>query len=61
MASIDQKHYIIQSIKSNYSQINTFMSYKLSKYLTGFRKNHNAQHALLNIIENWKSNPNKGI
>ena len=36
------------------------MSDKFSKYPTGLRKNHNAQHALLNIIENWKSNVNKG-
>ena len=43
-----------------YSQINTYMSDKFSKYLTGFRKNHNTQHALLNMIENWKSNLNKG-
>ena len=43
-----------------YSQINSDMSVKFSKYLTGFRKNYNTQHALLNIIENWKSNLNKG-
>ena len=34
-------------------------SYKFSKYLTGFRKNHNTEHALLNMIENWKNNINK--
>ena len=43
-----------------YSQINTYMSDKFSKYLTGFCKNHNTQHALLNMIENWKGNLNKG-
>ena len=42
-----------------YTQINTYMSDKLSKYLTGFRKNHDRQHAVLNMIENWKSNLNK--
>ena len=42
-----------------YSQINTYMSDKFSKYLTGFRKNHNTQHALLNMIENRKTNVNK--
>ena len=26
---------------------------KLSKYITGFRKNHNTQHALLKMIETW--------
>ena len=36
------------------------MSDKFSKYLTRFRKDHNTQHALLNMIENWKSNLNKG-
>ena len=40
-----------------YSQINTYMSDKFSKYLTGF---HNMQHTLLNMIEYWKSNLNKG-
>ena len=43
-----------------YSQINTYMSDKFSKYLTLLRKNHNTQHALLNMTENWKSNLNKG-
>ena len=37
-----------------YSQINTYISDKFSKNLTGFRKNHNTQHVLLNMIENWK-------
>ena len=36
------------------------MSDKFSKYLTLLRKNHNTQHALLNMTENWKSNLNKG-
>ena len=35
------------------------MSDKFSKYLTVFRGNHNIQHALLNMIENCKSNLNK--
>ena len=35
------------------------MSGKFSKYLTEFRKNHNTQHALLIMIEHWKSNLNK--
>ena len=35
-----------------YSQINTYMNDKFSKYLAGFRKNHNTQHALLNMTEN---------
>ena len=32
---------------------------EFSKYLTGFRKNHNTHHALINLIEDWKSNLNK--
>ena len=35
------------------------MSDKISKYQTGFCKNYNAQHALLTMIENWKSYSNK--
>ena len=43
-----------------YSQINTFITDKFSKNLTGFRKNHNTQHVRLNMIENWKIDLNKG-
>ena len=43
-----------------YCQIYTCMSEKFSKYLTRFRENHNTQQALLNMIENWKRNLNKG-
>ena len=39
---------------------NIYASDKFSKYQTGFRKNNNPQHVLLNMIENWKRNPNKG-
>ena len=42
-----------------YSQIDTYMSDEFSKYLTRCRKIHNTQHALLHVIENWKSNLNK--
>ena len=42
-----------------YSQINTYISDKFSKNLTGFRKNHNTQHVLLNMIENWKIDKQK--
>ena len=27
----------------------------LSKYLAGFRRNHNTQHALLRMIESWRA------
>ena len=30
------------------------MQNKVSKYLTGFRKNHNTQNSLLRMIESWK-------
>ena len=36
------------------------MSDKSSKFLIGFHKNHNTQHTLPNMIENWKSNLNEG-
>ena len=35
------------------------MSAKFSKCQTRFGKNHNAQHALLTMIENWKIYSNK--
>ena len=54
--SISIKSIPIQSIKNIwkicFSQINTYMSDKFSKYLTGFRKNHNTQLVLLKMIEN---------
>ena len=36
------------------------MNPKLSKYITGFQNNHNTQHALLKIIETWRSKLNCG-
>ena len=36
------------------------MQNKFSIYLTGFRKNHRTQHALLKIIESWKTKLNMG-
>ena len=35
------------------------MEPKLSKYLAGFRRNHNNQHALLRMIESWQALQNK--
>ena len=43
-----------------YKQIDTFMTTKLSPYLFGFRKNHNAQYSLLKMIETWKKHLDKG-
>ena len=34
------------------------MNYKLTKYITGFRKSLNTQHALLKMIETWRSKLN---
>ena len=36
------------------------MTTKLSPYLCGFRKNHNAQYSLLKLIETWKKYLDKG-
>ena len=41
-----------------YSQLNDYMENKFSKYLTGFRKNHNTQNSLLRIIGSWKAKLN---
>ena len=43
-----------------YNQINDYMSTKLSKFLTGFRKNHNTQHCLMNMLEKWREMLDKG-
>ena len=37
-----------------YKHIDTFMRDKLSKLLTGFRKNHSTQHCLMSMLEMWK-------
>ena len=45
--------------KVMYIQIENFMEGKLSKLLTGFRKNHSTQHCLVNIFEKWKNTLDK--
>ena len=34
-----------------YNQVNSYMESKLSKYLAGFRRNHNTKHDLLRMID----------
>ena len=67
--AIDKENYRPISTLSNfskifeklvYNQIFEFMNPKLSKYIIGFRKHHNTQHALLKMIENWRSKLNCG-
>ena len=36
------------------------MQNKLSKYITGFRKSHGAQHSLMIMLEKWKTVLDKG-
>ena len=36
-------------------QIGTYMARYLSEYLSGYRKGYSAQHALISLIERWKS------
>ena len=36
-------------------QIGEYMKNNLSEYLCGYRKGYNAQHALMALIEKWKS------
>ena len=42
-----------------YTQIESFMEDKLSKLLTGFRKNHSTQYRLINMLEKWKNTLDK--
>ena len=44
-----------------FEQINDHMQSKSSKHLTGFRKSHSTQNALLVIIEKWKIILNKKL
>ena len=43
-----------------YEQINSYMESRFSHLLCGFRKNHNTQHFLLIMLENWKLVLDKG-
>ena len=36
------------------------MGDKLTKYLTGFRKSHSAQHSVLIMLEKWKRGIDNG-
>ena len=36
------------------------MQDKLSKHITGFRKSHETQHSLMNMLEKWKNALDKG-
>ena len=40
--------------------LNNYIQNKFSIYLTGFRKNHGTQHALLKMIETWKTKLSMG-
>ena len=43
-----------------YQQLNDYMTDKLSKQLTGFRKNHSTHHCLSCMLEIWKKVLDKG-
>ena len=43
-----------------YHEINDYVKDKLSKQLTGFRKNHSTQHCLSSMLEVWKKVLDKG-
>ena len=56
---LDKEHYRPVSVLPHvpkitervmYIQIENFMKDKLSKLLTGFRKNHSTQHCLINML-----------
>ena len=43
-----------------FNHMNIFFESRFSPVLTGFRKNHSTQNALLNMIEKWKLDLDKG-
>ena len=50
--SVSDLPYVSKIIeKVMYTQTENFMEDKLSKLLTGFRKNHSTQHCLVNMLE----------
>ena len=44
-----------------YKEIDSFMKNNFSRYLCGFRKNHNAQYSLLKMIKNCKKQLDNGV
>ena len=38
-----------------FKQLNKFIEVKFSPLLCGFRKGHNTQHALINLLEDWRT------
>ena len=46
--------------KLAFNQIETYFSTKFSKLLTGFRKKHGTQNALIRMIELWKKALDEG-
>ena len=44
-----------------FEQINDHMQSKFTKHITGFRKNHSTQNALLIMIKKWKTILNKKL
>ena len=47
--------------KLSFTPINSFMKPEMSKYLAGFRKKYNTQHALRKMIKTLRSMLNKAI
>ena len=43
-----------------YDQIDVFFDSILSKYQCGFRRDYNAQHCLITLIEKWKKSVDNG-
>ena len=43
-----------------YKQIDAFIQIKLSKLLTGFRKNHSTQNCLVTMLNVWKKSIDRG-
>ncbi len=43
-----------------FKQLNEFISVKFSPLLCGFRKGHNTQHALINLLEDWRGKLEQG-
>ena len=39
-----------------FKQLNSFIQSDFSPLLCGFRKGHSTQHALINLLENWRAN-----
>ena len=49
-----------KNVWETYSHVDSYTEPKLSRYLAGFRQNHDSQQAYLRMIQSWRALQSKG-